>query len=231
MVVAAPPFPFGALLERSHTVFVGVMTRVSGSGRDLAVSFDVVRVLRGSAASVPDRLHALEVPTGWHDAAFLVISQGDEYWGAPRPLLQFRQSSAGQISWRGWIAFSLDPQGEGRAPVLGHAFELADGKVRPVTLARAVELVRSGHHKDDADAGKEEASEPTGAVDVDDLLEAVHAAMGARDSGPAAEPEQDGGSKWIAYLITGGAGLAIAVAIAVVIFARLRRRPGERDQA
>src|SRR5262245_36809824 len=72
-------------------------------------------------------------------ALFLVLSQGDHYWGRPEPVISFRQRTKGQASYCGWLMYPLsNAGGEGVIASL-HSSKLQSNG--PLTLNRVKEAV------------------------------------------------------------------------------------------
>lgn len=101
--LSAPAYPLESLLERAENVFI---VRVS-SRTHTRVTFEVTEVLRG------DKLKSLTLSHSPYDDEFpkeprslLLFSQGDDYWGKPKPLLSIGQPTKGQASYCGWILWS-----------------------------------------------------------------------------------------------------------------------------
>ena len=102
---ASPDYPFEGLLPRAKVIFMGrVLTH-----DDSHVTFAVSESLRGQTetrlsfgySSIDDRALASA------SEEFLVLSQGDDYWGKPAPLISLGQKVKGQTSYLGWIAFPI----------------------------------------------------------------------------------------------------------------------------
>ena len=103
---ASPDYPFEGLLPRAKVIFTGrILTH-----DDLHVTFAVSESLRGQTethltfgySSITDKALASV------SNEFLVLSQGDDYWGKPEPVVSLGQQVKGQVSYLGWIAFPCE---------------------------------------------------------------------------------------------------------------------------
>jgi len=104
---AAPPFPFDELLSRAETVFVGELVRHDAT----SVEFKVITPLRGKPGASPRFDYDEHTdPAGLLPdkvTRYVVISQGDDYWGKPTTHARLGQGTIGQISFRGWILLPI----------------------------------------------------------------------------------------------------------------------------
>jgi hypothetical protein len=106
VVRASPDYLFEWLLPRAETAFIGRITRHT----EQDVSLEITERLRGDirqntltfrySAYDDRRLPELDTP-------FLVISQGDNYFGKPQSRISLGQHVKGQAGYCGWIAFPL----------------------------------------------------------------------------------------------------------------------------
>jgi hypothetical protein len=109
-VGASMPYSFEALLPRAETAFIG---RVTGhSAQD--ITFEITEALRGGTAQKTLTFRY----SGYDDrrlakasTVFLVISQGDNHFGKPEPVVSLGQLVKGQAGYRGWIAFPIRANG------------------------------------------------------------------------------------------------------------------------
>jgi hypothetical protein len=109
---------------------------------DSHVTFAVSESLRGQTetrltfgyASITDKALASA------SNEFLVLSQGDDYWGKPAQVVSLGQKVKGQISYLGWIAFPLKTiQGKLSVDVVR---TMVDHKGSILSLERAKTLIQ-----------------------------------------------------------------------------------------
>ncbi|MFA6561146.1 MAG: hypothetical protein WCV00_04495 [Verrucomicrobiia bacterium] len=98
------PWPLEALLGRAEYVFiVRVASRTSTN-----TTFEVTEVLRGDALKSLTLNHELGMRAlTRHTSDILLFSQGDPYWGKPKPVVCIGQSIVGQASYCGWILWPI----------------------------------------------------------------------------------------------------------------------------
>src|SRR5215475_6910458 len=105
---SAPDYSLEGLLKRAEIVYVGRVSELSlekqpamlsigkgGSGIcDRKIQLEVVEVLRGNKGDIKGNYGLLGLGNG-HEiqlgALFLVLSQGDNYWGRPEPVISYLQ--------------------------------------------------------------------------------------------------------------------------------------------
>jgi len=73
-------------------------------------------------------------------ALFLVLSQGDNYWGRPELVISYLQFTKGQASYCGWLMYPLSKTGGDGVVALLHSSKLENNI--PLTLNRVREAVR-----------------------------------------------------------------------------------------
>jgi hypothetical protein len=149
----APAYPLEGLLKRAEFLYVGRLSEMSqekqpallsiGESRryisDRKIHLEVVEVLRGRNDDIEGKygllgLNEHEIRPG---AIFLVLSQGDNYWGRPEPVIAIGQPTMGQASYCGWLMFPLSKtDGDGIVAMLKSSKSENGG---PLTLNRVRE--------------------------------------------------------------------------------------------
>lgn len=139
---AAPAPPLEWYLLRAETVFIGCIA----DRTDKDVSFQVIELLRGQAKQANNlRRYAID-KEGFvtkESPTWLVISQGDNHFGKPNPLMSLGPQLDGQSGYRGWIAFPI--REDGVEPRLDHVYTFVDHKagepLMSLTLRKAKVLI------------------------------------------------------------------------------------------
>jgi hypothetical protein len=158
--MASPNYPFEGLLPRAKVIFVGrVATHNEGH-----VTFAVSESLRGRTenrftlaySSLDDRRIANE------PGDFLVLSQGDDYWGKPAHTVSLGQKVKGQISYLGWIAFPIKMIGS--EPSVDLIRTMIDHKPTVLSLERAKTLIREVPFKGERNASNKSLDRSGGSV-------------------------------------------------------------------
>ena|SRR5215813_764019 len=125
---AAPAYDLEGLLKRAEIVYIGrvselslekqpaiLSTGISGSSiSDRKIQLEIVEVLRGSKGAIKGNYGLLGLgdnPEIQPGAFFLVLSQSDNYWGTPEPVMSFHQLTKGQGSYCGWLMYPLSKTG------------------------------------------------------------------------------------------------------------------------
>ncbi len=157
---ASPDYPFEGLLPRAKVIFTGrILTH-----DDLHVTFAVSESLRGQTetrltfgySSIDDKALASA------SDEFLVLSQGDDYWGKPAPVVTLGQKVKGQISYLGWIAFPIKIiQGKLSVDLLR---TVVDHKRSILSLERARALIQEIPYKGERDASNKSLDASGGSV-------------------------------------------------------------------
>jgi hypothetical protein len=145
---ASPDYPFEGLLTRAKVIFMGRVT----THDDVHVTFAVSESLRGRTESslalaystLDDKRLANE------SGNFLVLSQGDDYWGKPAPVVSLGQKVKGQVSYLGWIAFPIKMIGNQLCVDLVRT--IVNGKRIVLSLERAQTLIREVPYKGERNA-------------------------------------------------------------------------------
>lgn len=165
---AAPAYSLEGLLKRAEFVYVGRLSEMSqekqpamlSTGRgwrhisDRKIHLEVVEVLRGSNDDIKGKFGLLGLSSEARDdresklgALFLVLSQGDNYWGRPEPVIALGQPTMGQASYCGWLMFPLSKtDGDGIVAMLKSS-KLENGG--PLTLNRVREAVAETRYNPD----------------------------------------------------------------------------------
>jgi hypothetical protein len=111
VVRASLPYPFEGLLPRAETVFIGRIKNHT----EQDVTFEITEKLRGGTAPKTLSFHY----SGYDDRRLsdvsvpcLVMSQGDDHFGKPEPIVSLGQKVKGQAGYRGWIAFPIRTDGD-----------------------------------------------------------------------------------------------------------------------
>ena len=156
-VEAAPAYSLEGLLKRAEIVYVGRASELSlekqpamlstGAGGshiyDRKIQLEVVEVLRGNKGDIKENYgqlglgDRLEIQLG---ALFLVLSQGDNYWGRPETVISYLQLTKGQASYCGWLMYPLSKTGGDGVVASLHSSKLENNI--PLTLNRVREAVR-----------------------------------------------------------------------------------------
>src|SRR5215468_4133891 len=156
-VEAAPAYSLEGLLKRAEIVYVGRVSELSlgkqsamlstGAGgshiSDRKIQLEVVEVLRGNKGDIKGNYGLLglgDSPEIQLGALFLVLSQGDNYWGRPEPVISYLQFTKGQASYCGWLMYPLSKTGGDGVVALLHSSKLENNI--PLTLNRVREAVR-----------------------------------------------------------------------------------------
>jgi len=154
---AAPAYGLEGLLKRAEIVYVGRVSELSlekqpamlstGEGgrniSDRKIQLVVVEVLRGNKGDIKGNYGLLglgdrpEIQLG---ELFLVLSQGDNYWGRPEPVMSYCQLTNGQASYCGWIMYPLSKTGGDGVVATLHSSKLENNV--PLTLNQVREAVR-----------------------------------------------------------------------------------------
>ncbi len=110
VAIAAPAYPLEGLLPRAETVFIGNVSREY----DKNIIFTVTERLRGENKNeltfefVGDSANVRLEP----NSRYFIISQGDNHFGKPKPIITLGQSLKGQAGYCGWIMFAVKTEGE-----------------------------------------------------------------------------------------------------------------------
>jgi hypothetical protein len=153
---AAPAYDLEGLLKRAEIVYVGrvselalekqpaiLSTGKSGSSiSDRKIQLEIVEILRGSKGDIKGNYGLLGLgdrPEIRPGAFFLVLSQGDNYWGTPEPVMSFHQLTKGQASYCGWLMYPLSNTGEDEVVASLHSSKSENNG--PLTLIRVKEAV------------------------------------------------------------------------------------------
>jgi hypothetical protein len=165
---ASPAYPLEELLKRAEIVYVGRLSELAqekqpailstGKGgsyiSDMKIDLEVVEVLRGRNDDIKGEFGLLGLGSQTRDedeirlgALFLVLSQGDNYWGRQEPVIALGQPTRGQASYCGWLMFPLSKtDGDGVAAMLKSS-KLENGG--PLTLNRVREAVAKMRYNPD----------------------------------------------------------------------------------
>jgi hypothetical protein len=150
-LAASPDYPFEGLLPRARIIFIGRVLKHDHS----RVTFAVSESLRGEA----ENALTLEYSTlddkrlTNESGDFLVLSQGDDYWGKPAPVVSLGQYPKGQASYLGWIALPIKTIGGNVSVDLVRT--IIDHKGAILSLERAKTLIRQIPFKGERDASNE----------------------------------------------------------------------------
>ena len=157
---ASPDYPFEGLLPRAKVIFMGRVT----THDDVHVTFAVSESLRGRtesslvlAYSTLDDKRLVNEPGN-----FLVLSQGDDYWGKPAPIVSLGQKVKGQISYLGWMVFPIKMIGNQLCVNLVRT--IVDGKGVVLSLERAQSLIREIPYKGQRNASNNSLDRSGGSV-------------------------------------------------------------------
>jgi hypothetical protein len=135
------------LLERAEFVFIGKVSRVGTN----AVTVETTEILRASTNNAPQ---AFEWQAEWRlppppdGTVCLVLSQGDDQLGMPKPVMSIGQGTMGQCCYCGWM---LNPIKKGDlGEIVEYAYSLSL-KVHwgRLTVAQVRKLVRETTYKPD----------------------------------------------------------------------------------
>jgi hypothetical protein len=85
-----------------------------------------------------------------------VLSQGDDYWGKPAPVVSLGQKVKGQISYLGWIAFPIKIIGNQRSVDLVRT--IIDHRRTVLSLEGAKTLIREVPYKSERNASNKSLS-------------------------------------------------------------------------
>ena len=117
---------------------------------DGKIRLEIVEVLRGSKGDINGNYglfgsgDSAEIQPG---ALFLVLSQGDNYWGRPKQIMSFRQLLEAQASYCGWLMYSLSNAGGDGVIAFLHSSKLENNV--PLTLNRVKEAVGETRYNPD----------------------------------------------------------------------------------
>jgi hypothetical protein len=151
---ASPDYPFEGLLPRAKVIFLGRVT----SHDDLHVTFAVSESLRDrTEKTLTLRYSTLDDKRIANESGdFLVLSQGDDYWGKPAPVVSLGQKVKGQISYLGWIAFPIKIIGNQRSVDLVRT--IIDHRRTVLSLEGAKTLIREVPYKSERNASNKSLS-------------------------------------------------------------------------
>lgn len=145
--VAAGAFPMESLLERAEYVYVGAISRSASN----LVTIEIREALRGNTNNIPKMFEwqgEWQIPPPTDGTVCLVISQGDDRFGKPKPVMSFGQGSLGQCCYTGWM---LNPIKKGdSSEIVEHAFSISQkAPWGSLTVEQVQKLVRETNYKPD----------------------------------------------------------------------------------